>query len=411
MIIKIAQTFVSKGLAAVLSFMLMVVTARYGGSIVRGEISLFITNQAVIILFASIVGGPSIVYLTSKVNTGNLFILSYLWSSLACIAISLVILYTGFVSDDLYFFLLAISLFSCLFSVNNHFLLGFQKINAFNLMNILQVLITLIIVCYFFLWKENAGIYEYVISLLISYGVLLVLSLLYLLSIKKENIDKEDKSWSYYFNTGFIAQLSNLIQFLNYRLSYYFIALFLSENDLGLFSTCVIVTESIWLISSSLAIVGYSKISSEKDSGVARNITLQLFRLNILLTLLPILILAFIPDRLYTYLLGNDFHDMKTIVSIMLAGAFILSVHRIMATYFSGTGKFYINNIASLIGLTCNILFLYFFLLNYQLIGVAIASTLTYSGIFIYSFYNFRKLTRIRWADLKFKKEDLDIAL
>jgi O-antigen/teichoic acid export membrane protein len=410
MIFKIAQTFISKALAAVLSFMLVIVTARYGGSAVRGEISLFITNQAVIILFASIVGGPSIVYLTSKVNIRSLFILSYLWAMLSCLAVSLIILYAGFVSYDLYIFLLAISIFSCLFSVNNHFLLGFQKINAFNLMNILQVLITFIVVCYFFLWKENAGIYEYVISLLISYSILFLISLVYLLSIKKDSEGKEDKSWVSYFKTGFTAQLSNLIQFLNYRLSYYFIVLFLSENDLGLFSTCVIISESIWLISGSLATVGYSKISSEKDPRLAGKIILQLFRLNILLTLLPILILVFIPDRFYTYLLGKDFHDMKPVISIMLIGAFIVSVHRIMATYFSGTGKFYINNIASFTGLICNILFLYFFLLNYQLTGAALASTLTYSGIFIYSFYNFRKLTHINLADLKFKREDLEIA-
>jgi O-antigen/teichoic acid export membrane protein len=411
MIFKIAQTFVSKVLVALLSFLLMIITARYGGSVVRGEISLFITNQAVIVLFASIVGGPSIVYLSSKVKTRNLFILSYLWASLICIIVSLIILYAGFVTYELYFFLLAISFFSCLFSVNTYFLLGLKKINAFNLMNILQVFITFVIVCYFFLLKGNTSIYEYLISLLISYGALFLFSLLYLLSIKKENANKEDKAWSYYFNTGFTAQLSNLIQFLNYRLSYYFIALFLTENDLGLFSTCVIITESIWLISSSLATIGYSKISSEKDPQLAKTIIFQLFRLNILLTLLPVLVLAFIPDTFYTYLLGKDFHDMKAIVLIMLIGALILSVQRTMSTYFSGIGKFYINNLAALIGLACNGTFLYFFLLNYQLIGVAIASTLTYLAIFIYGFYNFRKLTHIRLADLKFKKGDLDIAL
>jgi O-antigen/teichoic acid export membrane protein len=410
MIFKIVQTFVSKVLTALLAFMLVVVTARYGGSLVRGEISLFITNQAVIVLFASIIGGPSIVYLTSKVNMKYLFVLSYIWSFFTSVLVSLIILFFGFVSNDMYFFLLAVSFFSCLFSVNNNFLLGFQKINAFNLMNILQVLIAFIIVCYYFLFKENSGLYEYVISILISYTLLFFFNLLYLILIKKENKNKEDRDWRYYFNIGFTAQLSNLVQFLNYRLSYYFIALFLSENDLGLFSTCVIMTESIWLISSSLATVGYSKISAEKDPQLSKNIILQLFRLNIVLTLLPVLILAIIPDRFYTYLLGNDFHDMKGIISIMLTGAFVLSVHRIMATYFSGIGKFYINNIAALIGLVCNSIFLYFLLSNYQLMGVAIASALTYSMIFVYSFYNFRGITGVNWKDLKFRKADLDIA-
>jgi O-antigen/teichoic acid export membrane protein len=410
MIFKILQTFVSKALTAVLSLLLVVVTARYGGMVIRGEISLFITNQAVIVLFTSIIGGPSIVYLTSKVNTRSLFLLAYLWALASSLFVSLVILLTGFVSYELYYFLLAVSFLSSLFSVNIHFLLGYRKINAFNLMNVFQVLITFMLVCYFFLWNSNGGLYQYIISLLVSYTVLWLFSLLYLASIKKDNNDKDRKSWYYYFNTGFKAQLSNLIQFLNYRLSYYFIALLLSKKDLGLFSTCVIITESVWLISSSLATIGFSKISSEKDLQHTRDIIFQLFRLNILLTLVPILVLTFIPDKFYTYLLGPDFHDMKAIVSIMLIGAFILSVHRIIATYFSGTGKFYINNIASLIGLLCNIVFMYFFLLNYQLIGVAIASTLTYCGIFVYSFYNFSKITHIRLDDLKFKKTDLDIA-
>jgi O-antigen/teichoic acid export membrane protein len=410
MIVKILQTFVSKAVTAILSLLLVVVTARYGGTVIRGEISLFITNQAVVMLLASIVGGPSIVYLTSKVNTRSLFLLSYLWASFTSLFVSLLILLTGFVSYDLFWFLLAVSLLSSLFSVNTHFFLGYQKINAFNLMNILQALITFMLVSYFFFLKGDGGIYEYIISLLISYIVLWLCSIFYLVFLTKENASKEYKTWYYYFKTGFKAQLSNLIQFFNYRLSYYFIALMLSKKDLGLFSTCVIITESIWLISNSLATVGFSRISSEKDPEISKRIIFQLFRLNILLTLIPVLILAVIPDRFYTLLLGKDFHDMKTIVSIMLAGSFILSVQRIISTYFSGTGKFYLNNIAAFIGLICNGIALYYFLPKYQLTGVAIVSILTYTIIFVYGFYNFIKMTGMSHLDLKFKREDLNIA-
>ena len=411
MIYKIAQTFVSKVLTALLSFLLVIITARYGGSVVRGEISLFVTNQAVIMLFASIIGGPSIIYLSSKVNTGSLFVLSYIWSLAMALLISLVILYLGFVSYEYFYFLLVISILSCLFSVNTHFLLGLQKINVFNMLTIFQVLVLFISTVYFFIVKGNSDLYYYVISMTISYGILFLASLFYLLTIKKDDQKRENKNWTYYLKTGATAQFSNIIQFLNYRLSYYYIALLLSEENLGLFSTCVILTEATWLISSSLATVGYTKISAEKDNEASKKIAFQLFRLNIILTLVPVLILALIPDSYYLLIFGKDFQNIRGIILIMLAGAFMISMQRIMSTYFSGIGKFHINNWAALLGLAFNTVLLYLLLSNYQLTGVAIASTITYLVIFSFSFYNFRSITGIRLADLKPDKTDFDLAV
>ncbi|MFL5731440.1 MAG: polysaccharide biosynthesis C-terminal domain-containing protein [Cytophagaceae bacterium] len=406
MILKIAQTFLAKVLASFISMMLVIITARYGGTAVRGEISLFVTNQTIIMLFAGIIGGPALVYLTSKVNAGSLFIVSYLWALLSTILLSLLILFLGFVPSNLYFLLFIVSLLSSFFSVNTSLLLGFQKINIFNSMNVLQVLITGMVVSYYFWWNEQSTVYEYIISLLISYGSLWLIRLIYVWTMIASHKNSERRSLLYYLKTGFAAQFSNLVQFLNYRLSYYFIALFLSENNLGLFSTCVILSESVWLISQSLAMVGFSKISAEKDPLMARSIVLQLFRLNILLTLIPVLLLLVIPDDLYTFVFGKDFKGMKSIVSIMLTGAFVISVQRIMSAYFSGTGRFRINNISVLIGLIFNAVLLYILLIKYQLAGVAFASTITYTGIFMYGFYRFRALTGLRWEDLVFKKED-----
>ncbi|HSZ25104.1 MAG TPA: polysaccharide biosynthesis C-terminal domain-containing protein [Cytophagaceae bacterium] len=409
MVFKIIQTFASKVLIALFSFLLLILTARYGGSAVRGEISLFLTNQTIIMLLASIIGGPSIVYLTTKVNTGYLFTLSYIWALTMALIVSLILLWMGLVSYHDYYFLLVIAILSCLLSINTHFLLGFQKISLFNFINISQVAIVFLLVFYYFVLQAKTGLHEYLISLTASYSILFLLSFFYVNVLKKENAIQENKNWWYYLKTGFSAQFSNLIQFLNYRLSYYFIALFLSEEKLGLFSTCVILSESIWLISSSLSTVGYTKISAEKNNTVAKEISFQLLRLNILITFFPVFVLALIPNKLYTDVLGNDFQNIRSIVLIMLIGIFAISIQRIISAYFSGIGKFHINNTASLIGLVFNSTFLYLFLKNYQLKGVALASTLAYLLIFGYSFYKFRKITGIQWKDMKPRKSDFEI--
>jgi hypothetical protein len=71
---KILQTIFSKGIISIINFLVVLITARYLGADGRGQISIMFLNITVILLFNDIVGGSSLVYLTSKRNPYSLFL-------------------------------------------------------------------------------------------------------------------------------------------------------------------------------------------------------------------------------------------------------------------------------------------------------------------------------------------------
>src|ERR1700752_3343640 len=74
MLRKIIQTIFSKGIISIINFLVVLITARYLGSDGRGTISIMFLNITVILLFNDIIGGSSLVYLTSKRNPFTLFL-------------------------------------------------------------------------------------------------------------------------------------------------------------------------------------------------------------------------------------------------------------------------------------------------------------------------------------------------
>ncbi len=66
------------------------------------------------------------------------------------------------------------------------------------------------------------------------------------------------------FNYGWKTQLSAFIQFLNYRLSYYFLEYFKGIASVGVFSVGVAFSEAIWMVSRSLSVIIYSDVVTVK---------------------------------------------------------------------------------------------------------------------------------------------------
>src|SRR5688572_27148351 len=85
---NIFQTVVTKFLAAIFGFLVVVITSKFLGAEGKGLTSLIITTVAIIMLFNDIIGGTVLVYLVPRTDLLKLLVPAYGWGLLSCLALT-----------------------------------------------------------------------------------------------------------------------------------------------------------------------------------------------------------------------------------------------------------------------------------------------------------------------------------
>ncbi len=113
-------------------------------------------------------------------------------------------------------------------SIHTVILLAFEKIIFQNLVNLLQLLVNFILFAILLLVFHKVELNSFIVSLYSGYIASLLMSIIPIiknLPSKVENLSLKS-SLKEILKYGFFAQLSNVIQYLNYRFSFFCIKLF-----------------------------------------------------------------------------------------------------------------------------------------------------------------------------------------
>ncbi|MBC7391388.1 MAG: polysaccharide biosynthesis C-terminal domain-containing protein [Opitutaceae bacterium] len=405
MIKLVVNTFATKAITAVISLAIVMLTTHVLGPVGRGEITLIAADIGIVLLFIQIIGGPSLVYLVPRANPFHLFICAVIWSFFLPVLLIPFMQLIGIVEHSFFIPLIYICIVFGLSSTCQLMLLSFEQINAYNILTFVQTTLHFLGLGFLFLVVKKTDTQSFIWSLGFCYSITLILGLIILSKFLKIT------SLVYFFHTakeavikGFNLQAGNLIQFLNYRLSLFFLSSQLS--NLGLFSISLVFAEAIWLFGSSLSLVQYSKISNETNRKESVNISFKLAKISFWVTLICVLVLSFIPEFLYQMVFGIGFSGARYPTLVLCPGILAIGVAMSFSHYFAGIGNFKLNNIAALIGLIIKIPACILLVPEYKEIGAALACTLSYSGSCLYLFYKFSKETGFTISDMILTKQD-----
>lgn len=396
MLKTISGTFISKFFLALLNFGTIILSTRLLGAEGRGEISFFGTNMVLVLLFTSLIGGPSLVYLTPRHNFFRFLIPTYFWT-VAVTGIFCVFLYkTNQLSGPDFVFLFSAILFNSWKSTNMMVLLGKEKMKAWNWLALMHsVLLILFFLLFYFPIKimEPSSFYwglvlSNVIIWLWSFWLLFDLGEKIKLTIDRHLIGQ-------LMAYGGLAQLANILQFANYRISYYYFMNMHAVDasaELGKYSIAVSIAESVWIIGQSLATVQFSRLSNIDDPALRRKITVRMFKFNFLLNLFAVLVLLCMPSIIYKLVFGGEeFGVVSTYIYWLALGIFMLGISTSISAYFGGRGKYLPAVISSLIGNVITFFVCFFFMKDWGAIAAAIAASLSYTAIALYFLYCFLK--------------------
>ena len=395
MVRKILGNFGVRLLSAIMNLMIAIVVSQYLGATGKGEQSLVLTMIAIVTIFDNMVGGASIVYLTNKLRIRELFFTAYLWTFIVSVICYFVLLYVDLVPTKFILSVLILSAISSIVSIHSSILLGKENLKSFNLLSFLVPLLTLsaLLVQFTLNWNQTAEAYVY--ALYVAYGVTFLISILLITKhVKKDSVFQLSNTWTTFkslFFFGFQNQLAHVFQLLSFRISYFFLERDCGEAEVGIYSNAVSVIESIWMISTSISLWQYAKISNSTDVNYTKNITEQLTKYGLLTAFVALTVLLFIPSEFYSWLFGKEFHGLNELMFYLAPGIWVFNYALIIGHYFSGHGKYYVNAIASGIGLVVTCLAAYYFIPTLKIQGAAITASLSYFVTSLVVILYFRK--------------------
>lgn len=406
----ILKTFVSRFLILVLNFGLVIYSTNMWGSEGKGVISIVIANLTVISFFANIFVGSSMSYFASKYKVEQILPFAYLWSIV--IGILIPVIFNINHASEYSGYLIALSVLSSLLVANINLFVGLQNIRMFNLYTVLQQVIHLVFIAIIVYIIKITSVNSYFIAQIVCFGLLFLISAFQVLKHCRFSAFSFSKAIGIkLFDYGWKTQLSAFLQFLNYRLSFYFLEYFKGIVSVGIFSVGIAFSEAVWTVSRSLSVVLYADVLNNTDSNIAIEKTKISIRISFLITLLFLMAMLLVPAEMYSMIFGKDFSQTKEIILFLSPGILAIAVSNIIGYYFAGINKLRILNVKSIIGLIFTLVSSFYIIPRWGIRGACIVTSVSYclsSGILFWRFY---QVTEFHIQDFMLSKAEINLLL
>jgi len=353
---KILNTFVTRVFSMLMMFLVVIINTNTFGPEGTGTIALVILGLTLLQVLSNFVGGTSLVFLTPQKNIFQLLFLSYLWAVVSNLGGITLLYHFKLIPTEYALHLLAITLVYSVYYIHVGIIQGKEEIRRFNALQLLQVGLLLlslagaVLVCKGAHRPPTVDIYLY--AFLFSYFVPAAISCFHIAKyVGKPDFRGMGKLLVEMLKLGFWTQIANLTQLLTYRLNYYLIEGFVGRKSLGLYELGTRISEAVWVFPKSICLVQYARISNNHEHEYAKNLTLGLFKIVLVFSLLAVLFLWALPASFIAWVFGPEFAASKPVICSLLPGVVFLACMSVLSHHFAGYGKYWINAVGSLIGL------------------------------------------------------------
>jgi O-antigen/teichoic acid export membrane protein len=136
--------------------------------------------------------------------------------------------------------------------------------------------------------------------------------------------------------------------------------------------------EAVWMISGSIALVQYSKIANSTDRGYSQQLTARLTRYGLWASLIVIVPLVLLPSQFWVFIFGQGFSEVNQVMWWLAPGVMVFNYALVTGHYFSGTGKYHVNALASASGLLVTVGLALWLIPRYSFKGAALTASISY---------------------------------
>ncbi len=393
MIKNILHTIFTKFSSAALGFLTIILISQILGAEAKGEQAIMVYNINLMLMFFTLIGNSTLIYLVPRKDFSSLIIPSLIWVLFSAIIAAIVFIFV--LKSGVFYSIICIiiAILAALSEINQFLLLGKQKITQANTLKFLYPLISFSFILVLWLFDRFTKVEDFILAMFIAYFISLFYGL-FALKDEYKNIKLLSKkeltsSFKTIFSLGVTKQIGYIAQSMNYRLCFYILGFYCGERLVGIYSNAVSLSEAVMLFGSSLALVQYSSLSNNENDSSSKQFSWKMSKINGIFTALALLVLCLLPSEVYSFIFGKGFEEISQAIRILSIGVLPLSIASNFTQYFYAKGNFKISTFASIIGLVITIIAGLILIPKYQLQGAALTATLSYITTFTIEFYFF----------------------
>jgi O-antigen/teichoic acid export membrane protein len=191
---------------------------------------------------------------------------------------------------------------------------------------------------------------------------------------------------------GAQGQIANLAQLFNYRLDQFLVAAFVSRAGVGLYAVAVGLSESVWWLSSSVALVLMPRLT-EMEYREATAMTPLACRNTVLASVLGAIALIAVSPLAINLLFGDEFSAAQTPLILLMPGIIAACATRVLGSYLFSQGRIIYNTYATFIALGLTIVLDFALIPSLGVDGAAIASSIAYIASLLATLYWYRQVS------------------
>lgn len=194
-------------------------------------------------------------------------------------------------------------------------------------------------------------------------------------------------------NFGLRSYLACLLAFLVLRSDIYLLNYFRGLQEVGWYSLAVGFCDGILLITSSIALVLFPKITENQEQGLET--TLKVTRLSSFLLIIILVLSSIFGKYLVLLLFGKDFINSLLPFYILLPAIYFWAINNFLSQFFASKGYPWTTVFLWLPGLILNIILNIIYIPQYGVIAAALTSLLGYFLTLILHYTYLQKYRKI----------------
>lgn len=400
MLKKILGTIGTRYLVAFLNLALIFVNAKVLGLEGVGLIGILVASVNIVVIVCGILSGNTLVYFMNRYAVRTLFPLAYGWSLAGSVIACGIMQLTGLIPDSYFMAVYTLAILNSFVTANTRFLLGKDRIKAFNITYLLQGGLLFFVLLYFYFVRKEATVESYIRGSYIVNGIAFVVSLIWVYPYLKEKKDISPSLFSVLkemFVYGLWASADNLAENLITRINYFLIQRFGGLGSVGLLDAGTKVSESVWHISRSVSLMEYNSVAKTSDLKEQKRITISFFKFTFCALTLVMAGILCVPEWIYTdFLFSAEFQGVRQIIIALSIGIVAFGSNNILSHFFIGSGRIRYSAYCSGIGLVALLLAGSFFIPRYGVTGAAASTSIAFSVMLFFSLSVFTRQTATR---------------
>jgi O-antigen/teichoic acid export membrane protein len=298
--------------------------------------------------------------------------------------------------------------FSLLIEYFSMILLGQKRLRRYNSIILLQSGLGLVLLSLLILVLRR-GILEAILASVVATIIGAIFSMLLLGRGIRIGLHFDSLLFRNSLVFGLKGHVGNVFQFLNYRLNFLLVAVFMSEVFVGYYSVSVALAEVLLYFPGAVGTVIFGRTSSLPPREANRS-TPVICRQTVFITLMLGVPFFILGGFLVSFLYGPAFLPAVLPFWILLPGSVALTIPKILCSEMTGRGKPHISTYVALISFSFNLPLNVLLIPEAGIAGAALATTITYSVSAIITLIAFTRISNNSLRDtILIKRQDLKI--